>query len=91
MKEKTKISDVMQEKDETKRNEKYNQYVKDVTPTHNTWINLVNAFWVGGLICCLGQLLTDIFIHYCGMEPDLAASYNILILVYYKYINFIYF
>lgn len=80
MKDKTKISEVVNEPDETKRNEKYNQYVKDVTPTHNCFKNVVNAFLIGGLICVLGQALTNWFIS-LGMDKETAGAYNVLTLI----------
>ena len=33
----------------------YEQYVKEVTPTHNLWLQMLEAFIVGGIICCIGQ------------------------------------
>ena len=36
-----------------KRNEEYNAYVKQVTPTHNLWTNMGKAFLMGGAICLL--------------------------------------
>ncbi|MFA9464253.1 MAG: stage V sporulation protein AC [Velocimicrobium sp.] len=80
MKEKTKISDVLKESDEKRRNKKYNQYVKDVTPTHNMLVNLLNAYWVGGLICVIGQFLINWFMS-MGVDKESAGAYNILILV----------
>ncbi len=80
MKQKTKISDVLKESDETRRNKKYNDYVKDVTPTHNILVNLINAYWVGGLICVLGQFLINWFMG-MGLDKETAGAYNVLILV----------
>ena len=37
----------------------YNQYVKAITPTHNTFLNMCKAFLVGGAICMIGQILID--------------------------------
>ena len=39
----------------------YDNYVKNVTPVTNVWKNIFNAFWIGGLICLLGQFLLDFF------------------------------
>ena len=36
---------------EQQRNEAYNEYVKQVTPTHNLWTNVLKAFLLGGFIC----------------------------------------
>ena len=40
------IHEVVKETDPKKRDEKYNQYVSQVTPKHNPWINIVWAFVV---------------------------------------------
>ena len=42
------------------RNEQYNAYVKQVTPTHNLWANMGKAFVMGGAICLLGQIILNI-------------------------------
>ena len=80
MKQKTNISDVLKERDEKRRNKKYNEYVKEVTPTHNIWVNLFNAYWIGGTICVLGQLLINWFMS-MGMDKETAGAYNVLVLV----------
>ena len=36
---------------------KYEQYVKQLTPTHSLPLNMAKAFLTGGLICLLGQAL----------------------------------
>lgn len=78
---KSSASQVVKEQDQTKRNEKYNQYVKDVTPKFSVAKNTCKAFFVGGLICTLGQL----FINYyqsMGAGEEAAKSYNTLTLVF---------
>ena len=42
----------MDEKKE-RQQQKYNDYVKQVTPTHNLWWNMVKAFVTGGIICII--------------------------------------
>ncbi len=79
-KKKPGISDVLKETDQTKRNEKYNEYVKEVTPTHNCFVNLLNAFWMGGLICTLGQVILNCLIG-TGMDKEVAGFYNVIILI----------
>ena len=36
---------------------KYEQYVKQLTPTHSLPLNMAKAFLTGGLICLLGQVI----------------------------------
>ena len=35
----------------------YEKYVKKMTPSHNLYVNMIRAFFTGGLICTLGQLI----------------------------------
>ena len=39
--------------------EKYASYVKEVTPTHNVFLNMLKAFIVGGIICLLAQIVLN--------------------------------
>lgn len=81
MENKPDMHEILNETDETKRKEKYNAYVKEVTPTHSCFINMLNAFWIGGLICCLGQLLNNWF-QGMGVKEDTAALYGMLCLIF---------
>ena len=53
--QKATIKDVLKETDTNAKQQKYNAYVKDVTPTHNWIANVCKAFLVGGIICTIGQ------------------------------------
>lgn len=80
MDEKVTMKDVLSENDPQKRNEKYNDYVEDVTPTHNMFINLFWAFVVGGIICTLGQALVNLY-SALGAGKEDAGLYQIITLV----------
>ena len=45
-----------------------------MTKTHNFWAQLAKAFVVGGLICVLGQGITDYAMNMLGMDKETAAS-----------------
>ena len=45
--------------DFAQRNKKYNEYVNSKIPKTRSWPTLFNAFWVGGLICVIGQGIGD--------------------------------
>lgn len=75
MKEKTDIRQVIGEKDPKKREEKYNQYVKENTPKTSWFLNLCKAFVVGGLICLLGQALQDCYMN-IGFDQETAPLYT---------------
>ena len=74
------IAEVIHETDEQVRSEKYNKYVKNVTPTHNCFLNCVKAFVVGGAICTLGQLLLTMYMRF-GFDKDTAILYNNITLI----------
>lgn len=73
--------DVVIEKDKNKKEQMYNQYVKDMTPTHNWFANLCKAFFVGGIICTIGQGLTNLYQHW-GAGEELSAGYTSLTLIF---------
>lgn len=68
--------------DEKKQREqqKYNDYVKKVTPTHNLWWNMAKAFVTGGIICCIGQFILNTASNY-GLDKDTAGSWCSLLLI----------
>ena len=52
-------------------NAEYERLVDSLSPKSKTLRDCLNAFWTGGLICCLGQLLTTWF---RSMEMDQQAA-----------------
>ena len=74
------MSELTQEQRE-KRNQEYNDYVEQVTPKHNLWANMGKAFLLGGTICLLGQVITNIAMNAFGLDKDDAGMWCSLILV----------
>lgn len=66
---------------EEKRNEKYNEYVKQVTPTSNLFLDMLKAFVLGGFICCVGQFITNVAMNSFSLDQKDAASWCSMILV----------
>lgn len=60
--------------------QKYSEYVKEVTPTHNVWMNIMRAFLVGGIICTVGQIIINVFLN-TGLEKESASAWTTLILI----------
>ena len=58
----------------------YAEYVKQVTPTNKKGINLLWAFLVGGIICTIGQFLTNLYMG-MGMDQETAAAWTTLSLI----------
>lgn len=73
-------SDVVCEGDKDAKGQKYNEYVKKMTPKHSWVANLCKAFIVGGIICVIGQGFTNLY-KYWGADQELASSYTTLSLV----------
>ena len=46
------------------RNAKYNAYVEAKMPKTKPWPSLFRSFWVGGVICCLGELIKDLCLYF---------------------------
>jgi stage V sporulation protein AC len=60
--------------------ERYNAYVKEVTPAKNLWWQMLKAFITGGIICVIGQGI----LNYCeniGLDKETSGSWSSLLLV----------
>ena len=63
-----------------KAQQEYEQYVKEVTPTHNLWLQMAKAFVTGGIICCIGQGILNYGASQ-GLDKQTAGSWCSLLLV----------
>lgn len=71
----------MEENQKQKQQQKeYEQYVKEMTPTHNLWLQMLKAFITGGIICCIGQFILN-YAESLGLDKQTAGSWCSLILV----------
>ena len=61
--------------------EKYQQYVDTKTPNSPIFKNCFNSFWVGGLICSIGQIIMNYCI-YRGCSIDLAGTITSISLIF---------
>ncbi len=65
------------------RNKKYNEYVNIKIPKTNNWPTLFNAFWVGGVICMIGQGIGDgLLAIFPSLTQLTVAGYISIILVF---------
>ena len=74
--------DLLEEFVEEEKKREFQEYVKEVTPTHNLGIQMWNAFLCGGIICTLGQFILNYCIDTLGLEKDIAGSWCSLILIF---------
>ena len=70
--------------DDKKRNEAYNRYIKAKIPQTKYFPSLFNSFWIGGLICCLGQGINDLFLlWFPSMAEATAWAFTLVILIFF--------
>lgn len=61
--------------------DEYGAYVKKVSPNSKIIPNVIKAFAVGGAVCCLGQLLFDIYTYF-GIADKAASTSTSISLVF---------
>ena len=54
-------------------NKEYQEYVKQKSPNSPIFKNCFNSFWVGGLICALGQIIMEIC-KYRGLDIEMSGT-----------------
>lgn len=62
------------------KQEQYNEYVKQVTPTRNLFAQMCKAFVTGGIICTIGQFILNVCENY-GLDKDASGGWCSMILV----------
>ena len=70
----------MKEFIEEEQKQQYNEYVKQVTPTHSLPMQMIKAFVTVGIICCLGQAILN-YAGNLGLEKDIAGAWCSMLLV----------
>lgn len=68
------------QQEKARQQKEYEKYVKEVTPTHNLWLQMLKAFITGGVICCVGQFILNLAGN-MGLDKQTAGSWCSLILV----------
>lgn len=62
-------------------NQEYAKYVKDQSPKSKLWLNMLNAFWIGGLICVVGQAFSNMYGHW-GLDEKAAATMTSITMIF---------
>lgn len=69
--------------EDKQRNEAYNKYVKAKIPKTKAWPSLFNSFWVGGLICVIGQGINDLIkLIFPQMSQQSSWAWTLIILIF---------
>ncbi len=58
----------------------YQDYVNKKSPNSPIFKNCFNAFWVGGLICSIGQIINELC-QYNGLDTQLSGTIVSIILI----------
>ncbi len=59
----------------------YQEYVDQKSPNSPIIKNCFNAFWVGGLICTIGQFIMEIC-KYRGLDNEISSTITSIILIF---------
>ena len=69
--------------DEKQRNKRYSAYVEAKIAKTHAWPSLFNSFWVGGIICMLGQVCNDLILYiFPNVSTQSAWAYTLIILIF---------
>lgn len=63
-------------------NKRYAEKVKRLTPSSDFAHGYIRAFWVGGLICCIGQALALMYEKGFGIEDATASTLASVTLIF---------
>lgn len=61
--------------------EEYQEYVKQNSPKTNLPLQMGKAFVMGGIICCVGQLISNIAMENFGLDKETAAAWCSMLLI----------
>ena len=59
----------------------YQNYVNNKSPNSPIFKNCFNSFWVGGLICTIGQFIME-FCKFKGLSEDLSGTVVSICLIF---------
>lgn len=65
-----------------KINKEYQDYANSISPKSSIFKNCIMAFLVGGLICTIGQVISNIAKNYYNMNQDEAATVTSITLIF---------
>lgn len=67
---------------DSEKAKKYRQRVNEKAPKSHVFMQCVNAFWVGGLICCIGQALNLIGSELLWLDADDTSAFTSIVLIF---------
>lgn len=67
----------------TQKHKEYQKMVEKATPNSEVWLSCLKAFWVGGLICAIGQGITYIGDEWLNTNLITTASFTSCVLIFF--------
>ena len=64
-----------------KKVKEFQDYVEQISPKTNLWLQMGKAFIMGGVICCIGQFIVNMALNRFGLDKDLAAGWCSMLLI----------
>lgn len=64
-----------------KLEQEFQAMVKKASPNSNLLLDCLKAFFVGGIICCIGQFITNMLANY-GFSKNETGMYTSIILIF---------
>ena len=64
-----------------KKVKEFQDYVEQISPKTNLWLQMGKAFVMGGVICCIGQFIVNMAMNQFGLDKNLAASWCSMLLI----------
>lgn len=62
------------------KQKEYEEYVKERTPMHNVFANMLRAFLVGGSICLIGEAISH-YVQQFVSEKEIVSGYTSMLLI----------
>lgn len=69
-------------KNKENTNKKYLDFVSSICPKTKELKTLLHAFWVGGVICSIGQFVRYTFIYVFGLYGDVLAGATSIVMIF---------
>ncbi len=69
-------------KNKQNTNTKYLEYVSSIAPKTNEFKTLIHAFWVGGVICLIGQFVRFMLMYWLGLYGDILAGTTSIVMIF---------
>jgi len=60
----------------------YKRFAEAHAPRSPILKNCFNAFWIGGMVCLIGQILRTVYMDVCGLPPEDAGTLTSVTLIF---------